>query len=231
MMEAGTHAFGDRIFESDALPSAANSTASEDHLVAQIEAAGGALSWMSYQEGLDAETGACPVRAAGHYHPRHDPFVFFRDVAGDPPSAATAAGAAHHRPMTALAPDLEAGVAASYTFITPDLCHDMHGADDCPSPDTIAAGDAWLREAMPPLLDFAAANAGVVFITWDEGRSTAELPFLALGPAIVPGGASDVRYSHASLVRSVERLLGLVELPSVASANDLGDLFVDGATR
>ena len=40
------------------------------------------VSWMGYMEGLDSSTGACPVNSSGFYAAKHDPFVFFQDVAG-----------------------------------------------------------------------------------------------------------------------------------------------------
>ena len=225
-MEAGTNAFADRTFTTDDRPGTSNSTASGDHLVAQIAAAGGGLDWMAYQEGIDQETGACPLVGAGFYRPRHDPFVFFRDVAGDPPSQDDAGCAAHHRDFAALAADLASGQVARYSFITPNLCHDMHGAKGCPDPNDRRAGDVWLAANLPPLIDFVNANGGVIFITWEEGEHTTTLPFIAVGPDVKPGYASAVPYTHSSMLKTVEQRLGLPILPAVASANDLGDMFM-----
>ena len=52
---------------------------------------------------------ACPLAGAGFYRPRHNPFVFFQDVVGNPPSKDSAACAAHHRDLNALASDLASG--------------------------------------------------------------------------------------------------------------------------
>jgi hypothetical protein len=46
------------------------------------------------------------------------------------------------------------------------------------------AGDDWLKANMPPLISFANAHAGVIFITWDEGSGTNKMPFLAVGPGV-----------------------------------------------
>lgn len=140
-MEAGTNAFSDHTFTSDSDPSSSNSTSNTSHLVTQINTTGGGRTWRSYQEGLNASTGSCPIHTSGFYAPKHDPFVFFKDVAGSPPSASNAYCVAHHRAFTALASDLAAGDVASYTFITPNLCNDMHGASGCPDSDTIHSGD------------------------------------------------------------------------------------------
>jgi len=223
-IEAGTNVFADRTFTVDAAPSAANSTASAQHLARQMADSGGRVDWRSYQQGLGAATGACPIRPAGTYVPRHDPFLFFRDVSGSPPSADDAGCAAHHRPLGALEGDLASRAVAAYNFISPDLCHDMHGHSSCPG-DKVRMGDDWLRGAMPALIAFVNANGGVIFVTWDEDGP---LPFLAVGPRVKAGYAGQIRYDHGSLLRSVEELLGLPVLPSVAAAADLGDLFQNG---
>jgi phosphatidylinositol-3-phosphatase len=230
-MEAGTNQFGDATFTTDADPSAKNSTASTAHLATQMDAASPPVSWLSYQEGLNPSTGACPVQSSGFYVAKHDPYVFFQDVAGNPPSPSSALCAAHHRAYTpaALAQDLQAGTVAQYNFITPNVCHDMHGATGCPGSDDIRSGDDWLAAALPPLIAYASANDGVVFIVWDEpvGGSTL-IPFVAIGPQVKPGYAGSVRFTHSSLTKTVEEIFGLPILPSVVSANDLSDLFVPG---
>ncbi len=231
-MEAGTNHFSDTTFTTDADPSAQNSTASTAHLATQMDAASPPVSWLSYQEGMNASTGACPVRSSGFYVAKHDPYVFFQDIAGSPPSPSSALCAAHHRAYTpaALAQDLQQGAVAQYNFITPNLCHDMHGASGCPGSDDIRSGDGWLAAALPPLVAYANANDGVIFIVWDEpvGGSTL-IPFVAIGPQVKPGYASTVRFTHSSLTKTVEEIFGLPILPTVAAANDFSDLFQAGA--
>jgi phospholipase C len=226
-LEAGTNAFADHTFTTDKSPSASNSTASTAHLATQIADAG--LSWTAYEEGIGAATGGCPISGSGFYAPKHDPFVFFQDVAGNPPAESTTACAAHMKPLTALSTDLAAGALARYVFITPDLCHDMHGASGCPASNVIKAGDDWLRQNVPPLLAFANAHAGVVFIVWDEGDASGHLPFLALGPAVKSAYAGARTYTHSSVLKTVEEILGLPILPTVTTAEDLSDLLQPGA--
>jgi hypothetical protein len=228
-MEAGTNQFGDATFTTDADPSASNSTAGTAHLVSQMRAASPAVSWMSYQEGLSSSTGACPVSSSGFYAAKHDPFVFFQDVAGSPPSASNAFCAQHHKPFTALAQDLAQNGVAQYNFISPNLCNDMHGGGGCPSGDPIALGDQWLATNLPPIIDFVRAQGGVIFIVWDEPEGGSNLiPFIAIGPTVKPGYAGSVAYTHSSLTRTVEKIFGLPVLPAVASANDFADLFAAG---
>src|SRR5262245_23482344 len=227
-MEAGTNVFPDHTFTKNDAPSASNSTSSVAHLSAQIARATTGVTWRTYQQGMNASTGGCPIRADGFYAPKHDPFIFFQDVSGSPPSATNPGCAGHHRPYDGFAGDLAAGDVASYTFITPDLCNDMHGARGCPGSNSILAGDTWLKTELPRLIDYVSRNAGVVFLTWDEGDSSDTIPFLAIGPGVKTGYAGSVPYTHSSLVKSIEQILGLPILPAVAEANDLSDLFKAG---
>ncbi len=223
-MEAATSTFSDVMFTSDADPSASNSTSSTAHLATQISASGTA-TWRTYQEGLNGSTGACPIHSNGFYAAKHDPFVFFQDVVGNPPSATSATCMANHKAYSAFAGDLASGDVASYTFITPNLCNDMHGASGCPNSNTIASGDTWLSTELPRIVTYANAHAGVVFIAWDEGDTTGKMPFVALGPTVKTGYAGGTMYSHSSLVKSIEEIFGLPVLSTAMGANDFSDLF------
>jgi phosphatidylinositol-3-phosphatase len=224
LMEAGTATFADAKICGNGDPSVKNSTSSTDHLVTQLDTAG--LSWMSYQEGLDpATTGACPIRSAGKYAAKHNPFIFFHDVVGNPPSRTNPFCVDHHRSTDALAADLVRDDVANYVFVTPDLCHDMHDACE-KGLSRQASGDKWLRSNLPPILDYADRNDGVVFLVWDEGSlNDGILPFFAFGPSVKAGTVSAGTVTHRSMLRSIEMMFGLSILPTVADANDLSELF------
>lgn len=222
-MEAGTPAFADTAFDGDGDPSAKNSTASSAHLATQLTAAG--MSWMSYQEALSADTGACPIKSRYPYAAKHNPFVFFQDVAGNPPSRANAFCAGHHRPYSAFAADLAAGRLAQYVFISPGLCHDMH--NECGG-GRIRSGDDWLKSELPGIMQWAGANHGVIFIVWDEGHVTAKMPFLALGPAVRRGFAAKGRLTQLAVLKSIEMIFGVPVLPTVAASPTLEELFEPG---
>jgi hypothetical protein len=228
-LEAGTNAFSDVTFTNDSAPSSNNSTSSTDHLATQIKNASNGVTWRSYQEGMNATTGACPIAASGFYAPKHDPFVFFKDVSGATPSKTNAYCAAHHKPFSSLAADLANNTVASYNFITPDLCNDMHGAQGCPSSNTVKMGDTWLAKNVPGMIAFANAHAGVILIVWDEPDSSGTMPFLVLGPGVKPNHASSTSISHSSVVRAIDRILGLPLLPKVTAANGLSDFFTAGS--
>jgi hypothetical protein len=227
-MEAGTNVFPDHTFTTDDPPSMENSTGDPNHLVTQLAQAETGADWTSYQEGIDATSGSCPITSAGFYRPRHDPFVFFRDVAGTPPAQTAPTCAAHHRPLSALAGDLATDNVSAYAFITPNLCHSGHGDPSCPSSDEQQSADQWLQQSLPPLIAFASAHDGVIFLVWDEGVGGDVLPFMAVGPHVKAGYASPVVYSHSSLLKSLEEIFGVPILPAVSAANDFSDLFETG---
>ncbi|MEA2882580.1 MAG: phosphatidylinositol-3-phosphatase [Bradyrhizobium sp.] len=226
-MEAGTNAFADHTFTDDREPvpkKGKNSTASKDHLVTQLGAAG--LSWMSYQE--DMKAGECPLVTFFPFAARHNPFVFFQDVSGNPPDKNNQLCIAHHKPFEAFAGDLAANKLANYVFITPNVCNDMHGDKKCKD-HRIKAGDDWLKAKLPPIIEWANKNDGAIFIIWDEGDETQKLPFFAIGPGVKPNHLSTVAFDHGSLVRSVEEIFGLPVLPTVANNNNFADLFKAGS--
>jgi len=227
-MEAGTNAFSDHTFTGDGDPTSTNSTASKLHLVTQIKNATGSVTWMTYQEGQNATTGSCPIVSSGFYAAKHDPFVFFKDVSGNPPSKTNAYCVAHSKPYSSFAADLAANNLADYVFITPNLCDDMHGATGCPNSNTIQSGDAWLQAELPRIISWANTHSAVIFLTWDEGSSTSKIPFLAIGPGVKVNYSGSVSYTHSSIVKSVEEILGLPILATVSAANDLADLFNTG---
>jgi len=229
-MEAGNNKFTDHTFSTDNDSASTNSTTSTAHLSTTLDAA--KVSWKSYQEGMTAKT--CPISSVSKtlYAAKHNPFVFFTDVAGAPPSPSNAYCIAHHDPLSKLATDLQNNAVAQYNFVTPSLCNDMHGDGACPQADNdnsnIKAGDDWLKTNLQPMIDYAIAHDGYVFITWDEGDSTNLIPFIAIGKHAIAKKAGTVKYTHSSLAKSVAEVFGITPLASVTSASDFADLFDPG---
>lgn len=227
-MEAGTNSFSDHTFTTDNDPSSSNSTSSTAHLVTQIKNSANNVTWITYQEGQNSTTGACPIASSGFYAAKHDPFVFFKDVSGNPPSKTNTYCSSHSKPYSSFASDLAANNMADYVYITPNLCNDMHGASGCSNSNTIQAGDNWLKSELPRIINWATLNNGVIFIVWDEGSATGKIPFLAIGPGVKTGFAGSVSYDHGSIVKSVEEIFGLPILSTVSGKNDLSNLFNAG---
>jgi hypothetical protein len=204
---------------------ASNHQATTDHLVTYLQNAG--VSWRSYQEDIGGTT--CPVASSGLYGAKHNPMVFFDDVAGNPPDPASANCIAHVRPYTELAGDLQNDKVAQYNFITPNLCNDMHNNTGCATSDEVKNGDTWLSAEVPKILASSAyQNGGALFITWDESEN-GEFPIgmIVLSPKAKGGGyKSSVKYFHSSLVRSIQEIFGVTPLlRDAANQPDLSDLF------
>jgi hypothetical protein len=192
---------------------------SSAHLTAQLDAAG--LSWGAYLE--TAPPGICPTRDwARYYAVRHNPFVYFSDVVRDP-----AYCVAHIHPYSALPGAVTWGTLPRYVFLVPNLCGDGHSA--CPPyNDPLLQEDIWLRRQLAPLLhDMVVRDESTVFVTWDEGEGGDGPIGLLVFSAFAKGHGyhNAIPYTHSSLLRTVEELLGVPPLGAAAQANDLGDLF------
>lgn len=202
------------------------------HLVSYLEQVG--LTWKAYAEDIPPDQ--CPIHDVGGYAVRHDPFVYFEDVASPHLRWADRAGhllvdqsrcVAHIRPHDELAADLRSGAVARYVFIVPTLCHSGH--DVCaPLHDRVRQTDEFLAREVPLLMSSAAyRDGGVILITWDEGSThDAPIGLVAVSPLAKPGYAGGLPYSHASTVRTVQEILGVTPLlRGAATANSLSDLF------
>jgi hypothetical protein len=190
-----------------------------NHLVSLLQKAG--ISWKSYQEdisGLD-----CPVTYVNRYAPKHNPMVYFDDV-----TIPAANCMEHVRPYGELAHDLQADVVPAYSFITPNLCNDMHDVVGCASSDSIRNGDTWLSTELPRILESAAYKRdGVIFITFDEGEpGDGPIALIALSRHAKPGYSNAIPYTHSSLLRTLQHIFGVSPLlGDAANAADLSDLF------
>lgn len=166
------------------------------------------LTWKAYMEGLPSPcfTGG----SSGRYAKKHDPFVYFRDIASNP-----ARCRARVVPLTTFTSDAARGSLPNLSFIAPDLCHDTH---DC----SVATGDAWLRSFVPGILRSAAwKDGGVIVITYDEDSADNHIPTLVISPQLAAGARSSRYVSHYSLLRGIEDLFGLTPLRRAAGATDL----------
>jgi phosphatidylinositol-3-phosphatase len=202
-----------------------NYRTTKNHLTNHLDAAG--VSWKSYQEGI--EPGLCPVSSQGLYGAKHNPMVYFDDVTdGRDPQSKFCID--HVRPFGDLAGDLTTGNVARYNFITPDLCNDMHDSAGCATPDQVSNGDRWLAREVPKIMASKAyQDGGVIFITWDESEGAEDEPIgmIALSKYAKPGYANTVKYTHSSLVRTVQDIFAV--RPYMRDANNvpaLDDLFV-----
>jgi hypothetical protein len=131
------------------------------------------------------------------------------------------------RPFTELATDLTNGTVASYNFIPPDLCDDMH--DSCsPTNNAIKQGDTWLSKNVPAILASSAyKNGGALFITWDEAETgDGPIGMIVLSPLAKGKGYNNkIHYTHGSTLRSFEEIFKVPLLRNANKETDLSDLF------
>lgn len=222
-----------------------NHQSTTQHFVTQLETAG--VTWKAYQEDITA--GSCPLTSSGLYAAKHCPMVFFDDVTETNKTTAKRC-IDHVRPYGELATDLAGGGGlARYNFITPNLCHDMHGDapfgtkcnDTLGTVDLVKMGDTWLSTEVPKILASAAyKDGGALFITWDEGdegtlglgtASDGPMGMIVLSPLGKVGYSNSTKYTHSSTLRTFERIFGVSYLRGAGASGtvDLGDLFQAGA--
>ena len=111
--------------------------------------------------------------------------------------------------------ELDVNNLPTYAFITPSLCHDGHDCND-------ATVDAWAQVNVQKVIDSAAYRAGTVaiFVWYDEDHP---VPNLTIAPTSHKGQITTVTGSHASLLKTIEGLLGVpvMNQGQLPSATDL----------
>lgn len=182
------------------------------NLADQVEEAG--LTWRLAAENVapGCFTGSFSLDGPdgeGIYSRKHNPAISFTSISGDPVRCASITD------FTSFDPE-----AADVTFIVPNDCHSMH---DC----SIAEGDAWLQGFLPRILESDAyREGGVVIITFDEDRGDLDnyVATVVVSERAVRGAASERPYTHYSLLRTVQELLGLPCLAESCDAEPMSDL-------
>lgn len=180
----------------------------------QLEVAG--RSWRVFAENVPpgCYTGARANGGAdgpGLYTRKHNPAISFASIRNDQARCADITDFSHFDPN-----------AADFSLIVPNACHDMH---DC----SVSQGDSWLRSFLPKILDSQAfARGGTVFITFDEEHQKGNsnlVPLIVVGKQVRAGTSSDQPYTHYSLLRTMQQMLGIGCLANSCAAQPIGDLF------
>lgn len=183
-------------------------------LVDQLAARG--IGWRAYMEDMPSPCDQAP--ASGGYAKKHDPFVYFRSITGNPAQCGNVV------PLGRLAGDLGSGTAPPFLWLTPNLCHDGH---DC----STATADAWLRSEMQTVMASAWYRQGAsVVITWDEGSTDRGCCAGAAGgqiPTLVVSARGRQRLTtpgdHDGTLRGIEEAYGVGLLGAAADPRS-GDL-------
>ena len=177
-------------------------------LFAQIQNAG--KQWRSYVESMPSN---CGLASAGSYAPKHNPAAYFTPVRSRCRSWDVPMGGSSGAFATALS---HASLPA-FSFVIPNLCHDGH---DC----STSTADTWLGTWLRRITTSAAYHAAdtAVFVTWDEGvGSDQHIATVVIAPTVPRGLRSATRFTHYSLLRTTEELLGLPKLGSAATARSM----------
>jgi hypothetical protein len=210
-----------------------NHKATTEHLSTQLEAAG--VTWKAYAEDIPDGT-KCPLTSKGLYGTKHTPQLFFDDVT-DTNSPTSKHCIDHIRPYTEFATDLSANKVARYNFITPNLCNDMHGELGLTCPfgvtDMIKKGDDWLAAEIPKIqASQAYKDGGLVIVLFDEGdesvgkdASDGPIPAIFVGTNVKKGYSSNTKFTHSSMLRTMETLFGVPYLRGAKTSNDLSEMF------
>jgi hypothetical protein len=223
----------------------------------QLDAAG--RTWHGYMEDqANSKTGepkACRHPAVGsqdhtqsarqgdQYAVRHNPFMYFHSIID------TAARCkANVVDLTHLSADLASAAGTpSYSFISPNLCHDGHDEPCTGSnePGGLVSADAFLKQWIPKILASPAyRDGGLVIVTFDEastgdasaccgekqgpntpnnggptpGAGGGRVGAVLLSRFIKPGTQTKQEYNHYSLLRSAEDMFGLTHLGYAAAS-------------
>jgi hypothetical protein len=171
-------------------------------------------TWKTYAEDLPNPgfTGAF----AGRYAKKHDPFLYFQDV------ARSRARRDRVVPFSQLGRDLARRQLPDFSLVIPNLCDDMH---DC----SVATGDAWLKTRVVPLLHSPELRGGVVFVVFDEGTSDTggggRIEALALGPTVRRRSKFTRATNHYGLLRTIEDAWHLPRLGFSRKGTPIGEIW------
>jgi phosphatidylinositol-3-phosphatase len=126
----------------------------------------------------------------GLYDRNHNPWVEFKNV----PSSDNLVYDGFPSPV------------ATFVWITPNLCHDMH---DC----TVKTGDKWLSKNLPPIIAWDKRHDGLLILTWDEAApdnsGKNHVATVLAGPMIRAGVDDTQNVDHYAVLHTIETILGV----------------------
>jgi phospholipase C len=173
-----------------------------------------------YAEGMASN---CATGGGTRYAVRHAPWPYYVN------------GSAGQQHTECLANDVPMGTASSgnfrtdvnnglprFSFVTPDLCNDMH---DC----SVATGDAYLANLVPTIIagpDYQQGRLAIV-IVFDEnaGASGNQVYCAVISPFTSPGTQTATNFTHYSLLRTTEEILGVPLLGGASGAVSMRGAF------
>ena len=205
---------------------------SADNLFHQLGAAG--KSWNALEESMP---NPCSGTTSGFYKTGHNPAIWFTDL------AASGDGSCAKNDVAFTLAGFNPASLASFTWITPNLCDDMHWQSGCAGSDAtrVQTGDTWLATLLPTIFASADYQSGktLVLVTWDEGNESAtkgidcttqsnidstgcHVGLIAASAYITPGTRDATRYTPYSTLAAIETMEGLPLLGRATTATPLG---------
>jgi phospholipase C len=193
-----------------------------DNLIRQVNSAG--YTWKAHCENIPSVgyTGG----NAGEYAVRHCAIPYLTDVQNN------AAQRQNLFDFPQFTKDLQNNQLPTFSFVIPNLIHDVHDSD-------IPTGDNWIKHNMAQLFKSPTFYQDTVYIfTWDEsadgkthGGGKIETAFL--GAAVKQGYSqqSSTVYQHASTGRTILWLLGInppADMHDIATAPVMSEFFDSG---
>ena len=167
-------------------------------------------TWKAYTQSAN---GPCDDTVHGYYWNDDQPMLYFADVRDRPSYCASRVV-----PLEELQADLATpATTPDFAWIAPDDCSDMEGCG-------LAAGDAFLKTELTAIMRSPAwrTQRSLAIITFDEDaqdyqRPAQRVPTIILASqGVRPGSTDSTRYTHYSLLRTIEAALCLGTL----TAND-----------
>jgi hypothetical protein len=238
----------DRCVTTDAAPAASckdvrcRGTISTSSIFEQVRAAGG--TWKSYQEGMPAN--CATANPSGSYFVKHNPPAYFSHLringkfdnnscaANDipfPNTACDGSACSVAAGPNSLADDLALGSLPTFSFVTPNICNDMHDACS-PYASAVLNGDHWLQTWMPRILSSPSYQAGTtaVFVMWDEGTFGAPIPNVVVAPSVTAGTVVGDTVNNIAALRATENMLGVPYLNCASGTQGDGSPCPSGST-
>jgi YVTN family beta-propeller protein len=182
-------------------------------------------TWKAY---LQSAAGPCDNTVHGYYWDDDLPMMYFADVRERP-----AYCAAHMVPLPSLATDLQkTSTTPNFAWVSPDDCSDIESCG-------IRAGDDFLRAELSLIMRSPAwtRQRSLAIITFDEDSTDYQHPAQRVATIVLgsrgvrQGYVSPVRYTHYSLLRTIEAALGLGTLTdNDLYAQPVNDIFSRNGT-
>lgn len=182
------------------------------------------LTWKEYAESMPNNCSQTDS-SDSLYVTKHNPFVYFNSITNNTGSGTTSAYCNSHVVSFAqFWTDLQSSNLPNYSFITPNICDDAHS---CP----LSTGDAWLSMVIPRIINSSSFSSTAIFVTYDEGTGStpntpSQIPCILVSPFAKQGFASDIYYTHYSLLATVEAIFQLGNLGrNDTTATVMSDMF------